>query len=117
MKTLMKALLNTGMAIAAIAVMSTPALADDLLPSAHYQDELDRCIAEIRDELNIDDSQRLQHRVTRIDKKNVWYEFVIETADTREIATSTCRAWRFDDRTVATVAPRAAAETQLAENR
>ena len=91
-------------------VLSAPARADELLPQQHYADELQRCIAAIRAELSIDSGAALQHRVTRVAKENIWYAFDIATVQgepqqqaERILAKSECRAWRFDEKTVATV--------------
>jgi len=92
------------------AVLSAPARADELLPQQHYADELQRCIAAIRAELSLDSDAALQHRVTRVAKENIWYAFDIATVQSESqqraeqiLAESECRAWRFDEKTVATV--------------
>ena len=92
------------------AVLSAPASAGELLPQQHYADELQRCIAAIRAELSVDSDAALEHRVTRVAKENIWYVFDIATvqgesqqAAEQVLAESECHAWRFDDRTVATV--------------
>lgn len=99
---------------AATIVACAPALAEELLPQVHYAAELDRCVATIREQLAINPEARLQHRVTGVDKQNIWYEFTIETAGNEPLAVTTCRAWRFDDRTVANITPQTAGATQLA---
>ena len=101
----------------AAAILTTTAQADELLPQAHYTEQLARCVAEIRSELSIPADERLQHRVTDISKENIWYTFAIETSDGDTIATSSCRAWRFEDRASVAVQAPAASATQLAENR
>ncbi len=96
-------------AILTTAVLAGPALADAPLPQQHYADELQRCIATIRAELPVDDQTALQHRVTRVSKENIWYEFSISTlldeSAANPLAETECRAWRFADQTVAIVEP------------
>ena len=81
-----------------------PLQADELLPQQHYADELNRCVAAIRDELGVTDTTPLQHRVTEVGKHSASYAFRIETATVGEdgnpasdIAATDCSAGRFDD--------------------
>lgn len=81
-----------------------PLQADELLPQQHYADELNRCVAAIRDELGVTDTTPLQHRVTEIGKHSASYAFHIETATVAEdgspatdVAETDCSAGRFDD--------------------
>jgi len=94
----------------ATVLLSFSAAASELLPQQHYADQLQRCVAAIRAELVVDGDTPLQHRVTDISKENIWYEFAIATVLDGEtngqeqvIAETQCRAWRFNEQTMAAV--------------
>jgi hypothetical protein len=97
-----------------VALTSGIAHADELLPRVHYEDQLARCVAEIRVELAVSKDQPLQHHVIEIDKGTNWYSFTIETLADSKLATTECRSWRFEDRTVADVDPVLVQPQQLA---
>ncbi len=65
-------------AITGMIMISATAQAGWLSP-AFYGDDLDRCIAELRTELDTTGATGLQHTVTGIDKVGVWYVFDIQT--------------------------------------
>jgi hypothetical protein len=94
----------TGMLMAAATVQA------DMVSSTLYGDELDRCTAEMRAELNLAGVTRLQHTLIDIDKVGVWYVFDIQTMayddmDTVMIAAAThCKAHRWTGETVVEVA-------------
>jgi len=81
----------------------------DMMSSALYDDELDRCTTEMRAELNLDGVARLQHTLTDIDKVGVWYVFDIQTTayddmDTVMIAAAIhCKAHRWTGETIVDV--------------
>ncbi len=93
------------------------ALADELLPRVHYEDQLQRCIAAIRSELSVGQDQHLQHHVSEIDKGSSWYSFKIETVVGETIATTKCQSSRFEDRTIAHVELEAEMPHQLSSSR
>ena len=65
-------------AIAGLIMATTTAQAHMLSP-AFYADELDRCTAELRTELNTTGAAGLRHTVVDIEKVGVWYVFDIQT--------------------------------------
>lgn len=95
-------------AIAVMSMATTVAQADWLSP-AFYGDELDRCAAELRSELDLTGVARLRHAVTEIDKMGVWYVFDIHTEmanDAGAVIARTdtrCKAHRWNERTVVEV--------------
>jgi hypothetical protein len=78
---------------------SAAANATELLAPKHYGAELDRCITQIRTEMNVAADTRLEHRVTEIRKDGSWYRFAIETDGSGVTATSACQANRFSAET------------------
>ncbi len=94
------------LATIAVMIMSTTAVQASWLSPAFYGDELERCAAQLRTELNLNDVALVRHDVTEIDKVGVWYVFDIRTAlvdaaDTviSEVETR-CKAHRWNERTV-----------------
>ncbi len=95
-------------AIAGMIMATTTAQAHMLSP-AFYADELDRCTAELRTELNTTGAAGLRHTVVDIGKVGVWYVFDIQTnivdddgavigqAETR------CKSHRWREQTVVNV--------------
>jgi len=75
--------------------------ADTLLSPAHYGDELDRCVSEVRAELDSPADTRMRHSVVNIAKSGAWYTFTIESEvlatdeSVSMTANSECRANRF----------------------
>jgi len=114
---------RTAMLLAAISGMiliSATAQAGWLSP-AFYGDDLDRCIVELRAELDTTGATGLQHTITGIDKVGVWYVFDIQTNivdGTGAVigqAVTHCKSHRFKEQTLVEVKNRLpAAETQLA---
>jgi len=91
-------------AVAGLIMTATTAHAGWLSP-AFYGDELDRCAAELRTELDLTGATRLSHTVTGIDKVGVWYVFDIQTEiadDTDTVIGRTktrCKAHRWNEQT------------------
>ena len=91
------------------AALNQTANADELLPPGIYGNELDRCISEIRSALGTTTASAIRHDITGIEKQGAWYSFDITTAriidadTTEDIATTECRAHRFNDRTKAQI--------------
>jgi len=95
--------------VIAFTFMTTAAAQADWLSPAFYGDELDRCAAELRAELDLTGVSRLRHNVTNIDKVGVWYIFDIHTemvdnTDTviSDVKTS-CKAHRWNEQTIVDV--------------
>lgn len=91
---------------AIFAVFPLLANAGELVSPAHYGDELDRCINEVRKYLGQSEQAKIRHEVTAIDKHGSWYEFELLSApyvgDTLSAAalSSRCRANRFNNSTI-----------------
>jgi len=115
-RTILAAIIGT-----AVLILTTTAAQADWLSPAFYGDELDRCAAELRAELNMTGVTHLRHNVTDIDKVGVWYVFDIRTemADSAgEVIGRTetrCKAHRWNERTVVEVTKQLlAADVRLA---
>ena len=67
------------------------------LSRSNYEDELQRCVSQIRAESGA--SGKLRHYVRDVERARLWYRFEIETlgADSNP-ALTVCRAYRFQDR-------------------
>ena len=99
----MKKLSNIGSAAAltALAAFSGTAGATDMTTQAHFGDELERCVAGVRAQLEVPADARLRHLVTEVRRRGAWYEFTLETAlvsndgETRSLTSGSCRANRF----------------------
>ncbi len=90
-------------------VMGSGTAQADRLSPAFFADELDRCAAGLRTELNTNGAARLQHTVTDIEKAGVWYVFNIRTNiidDAGAVigqAETRCKSHRQNERTVVDV--------------
>ena len=87
-------------ATAALAAASL-ANAEQLLSINNYGNELERCVAQIRADIDAGPTTELEHRVTDVNKSGAWYQFTIETRTSAAATpvTSTCEANRFNELT------------------
>ena len=91
--------LTLGLLLAAPAIAIEP-------PAASYRAELGRCLTLIKGGLQDEQTTRLRHTITDIEKRGAWYEFDIDSeifhsadsAAVRETSTR-CRVNRFDGTT------------------
>ena len=99
----MNALKTTMLAIATTAALAGTSIAsaEPLLSIKNYGNELERCVAQIRADINAGSATELEHRVTQISKDGAWYRFTIETSAAAETVPviSTCEANRFNELT------------------
>ena len=90
-------------------ILSAGIVQAEMLSPALYGDELDRCAAGLRTQLDLQGAARVQHNVTDIDKVSAWYVFTIRTTvfdDTDTVmasATTRCKAHRMTPQTVVEV--------------
>ena len=78
----------------------------DVLSGPVYANELDRCVAALRTELQDEQTRQLRYTVTRLDTRGAWYEFEIRSEVFNELdgpvvrsEQSNCRAHRWSDDT------------------
>lgn len=91
----------------------------ELLSATHYADELERCVVEIRTQLEARRGPALgdlRHEVYGVTRERLWYDFEIRTvAEATPVSTTACRAYRYQARTHLVAEPLAGAPAQLAQ--
>ena len=100
----MKSCLLSIVALASVAGAATAAA--DVPKRFAYQDELQRCVDQLRPELNLREGDRVMHFLDDTSRRGQWYRFELETTVTDEAGTVVveglkvnCRANRWDSRT------------------
>ena len=115
---------NTFTGLMAVASISFGISANAAEPArANYENELERCIAELRVNLDTKGASKLRHRVTRVQQQGAYYIFDVETdrmnAQGQPVAGSVesrCLAHRWESSTVVSINNSEETGTRLAQS-
>ena len=115
---------NTLSVFMALAIVSFGLGANAAEPArVNYENELERCIAELRLNLNTAGASQIRHRVIRVEQQGAYYVFDVETdrmnGQHQPVASpveSRCTAHRWQSSTVVVVGDREEAGARLAKS-